>query len=262
MKAVKKLVVMVIAVIGLLSTQEVVAKAEAYLYEDKLENATYDLALCVQLGETDARVYYRKQCDDVDTTIDEIFNFSNIGMIDTGEKSMDYQIFNLYQVSWSEESFDWTISCFYVDITLEYRESAIETVLAKQTVDQLIKNNRHILKDLNDAEKYEWIYQVAIDLLEYDYTLENDSVYEAIYSKDATCVGYTLFYYLMATEMGLPCKIAYGEADGGNHVWNLAELDGKWYYVDATWGEDDYDGYLLKAKKNVKTHISEIKKNP
>ncbi len=33
-----------------------------------------------------------------------------------------------------------------------------------------------------------------------------------------------------------------GTADGQSHAWNLAKLDGEYYYIDTTWGNATYSG--------------------
>ena len=48
----------------------------------------------------------------------------------------------------------------------------------------------------------------------------------------------------MITELGYNNMIISGKA--GNppegHAWNLVEINGQWYHVDPTWGDDEEDG--------------------
>jgi len=41
---------------------------------------------------------------------------------------------------------------------------------------------------------------------------------------------------------GIPCAVVWGTVDGGGHEWNAVELDGNFYYVDATWGDPEING--------------------
>ena len=72
----------------------------------------------------------------------------------------------------------------------------------------------------------------------------------------ALCDGYAMAYEYLMQRAGLSCIVVSGyagptEADTEKHAWNLVELDGEWYEVDATWDDLDFllspseDGYEL-----------------
>ena len=72
----------------------------------------------------------------------------------------------------------------------------------------------------------------------------------------ALCDGYAMAYEYLMQRAGLSCIVVSGyagptEADTEKHAWNLVELDGEWYEVDATWDDLDFllspseDGYDL-----------------
>ena len=49
-------------------------------------------------------------------------------------------------------------------------------------------------------------------------------------------------------------------ATGGNHAWNVVELDGKWYGVDCTYGDDGtqmQDRYLLMGMDRLRGYITD-----
>ena len=58
------------------------------------------------------------------------------------------------------------------------------------------------------------------------------SAYGALVDGDAVCQGYALAYRLLLNELGIPC-ITVASAQM-NHMWNLVELNGRWYHVDVT----------------------------
>lgn len=68
----------------------------------------------------------------------------------------------------------------------------------------------------------------------------------------ALCDGYAMAYEYLLQRAGLSCIVITGyagptETDTMKHAWNLVELDGEWYEVDATW--DDLDFLLSPSEK-------------
>ncbi len=58
----------------------------------------------------------------------------------------------------------------------------------------------------------------------------------------SVCAGYARSLQYMLHTLGLPCTYVSGIAGGETHGWNLAMLDGEWYYMDATWADSDTPG--------------------
>lgn len=54
------------------------------------------------------------------------------------------------------------------------------------------------------------------------------------------CEGYSEAFKIICDRMGIPCVLL----TGMQHQWNAVELDGKWYAVDCTWGDQTGSGSL------------------
>ena len=67
------------------------------------------------------------------------------------------------------------------------------------------------------------------------------TAYGALVKGDAVCEGYTRAMQLLLYEFGINSTTVTGYA-GQPHMWNLVELDGKWYHLDVTWN-DTNNGY-------------------
>ena len=65
------------------------------------------------------------------------------------------------------------------------------------------------------------------------YTLKY-SAYAALINKTAVCQGYTLLLYRLLLELGIDNRIISGKVFGGDHGWNIVELDGFYYNADPT----------------------------
>lgn len=64
---------------------------------------------------------------------------------------------------------------------------------------------------------------------------QNYNAYNALVDEEAVCQGYTLAYTDLLQRVGIP--VSYVTSDGLNHIWNLVEIDNKWYHVDNTWDD-------------------------
>ncbi|MBQ9003273.1 MAG: hypothetical protein IJ087_15600 [Eggerthellaceae bacterium] len=66
----------------------------------------------------------------------------------------------------------------------------------------------------------------------------------ALVNGRAVCGGYANSFAYLLQSAGVECAVVSGHADGSNHAWCLARLDGDYYYVDPTWG-DPVDGPMI-----------------
>lgn len=82
----------------------------------------------------------------------------------------------------------------------------------------------------------------------------------ALRNKKAVCDGYSVLFMELCKANNIPCQVVMGRANENkekikrirnrknfntNHSWNKVQLNGVWYYVDATWSS----GYCDKPVK-------------
>lgn len=75
------------------------------------------------------------------------------------------------------------------------------------------------------------------------------SAYGAIVEGRAVCEGYAKAFQLLSSRVGVECCTIRGQGDGISHMWNLVNIDGSWYHVDATW--DDTEDLINYEHFNV-----------
>ena len=110
--------------------------------------------------------------------------------------------------------------------------------------------------NLNDVLKEKIIYDYVAETVSYDlYTAANINnfgstlphsfdIYGAIVESKAVCEGYSKLFQYLCYLVGINANLAAGTANGGNHMWNTAFIDGKWYQLDVTWDDgEEYIGY-------------------
>lgn len=113
-----------------------------------------------------------------------------------------------------------------------------ETALRK-AYDEAITDDKE--SDLIKAmELHNWLVQHVV----YDMNFSNPnrySGYGAIVDRKCVCMGYSIAYGDLLQLAGI--KHGYVTSYQMNHMWNVVQLDGKWYHVDCTW--DDPSDYAL-----------------
>ena len=122
-------------------------------------------------------------------------------------------------------------------------------------------------EDTSDLEKVRTIYAYVCSHVKYDRVHRDhprfhlrSTAYAALVRQTATCQGYCAALYRMLMEEGIPARIVTGTGLGEGreefHAWNLAELDGAWYALDATWdaGKETW-AYFLRGRGIGEDHI-------
>lgn len=100
-------------------------------------------------------------------------------------------------------------------------------------------------------EKIEAVYDFLCDTITYDFARKHgtelfygerdkenvliaNTAYAGLVEGTCVCEGYASSFYRLMLEMGIDARLVDGFA-GEQHAWNIVELDGQYYYVDATW---------------------------
>ena len=66
------------------------------------------------------------------------------------------------------------------------------------------------------------------------------SAFGALVEGKAVCEGYSRAMQWLLRNSGLKCTLVLGTGkDDEAHMWNLVEVDGNWYHLDATWNDSD-----------------------
>ena len=165
----------------------------------------------------------------------------------------------------------------YLYYTIEARFDYYSTAAQEAEVDKVV-NNFVANIDTNSLTDYQVIKEIhdficdsttydddAIDYLDrtndlgpYKYAW---SSYGAFLKGACVCQGYAVAFYRLCKELGYSVRFvsSYG------HAWNIVGLDGKYYFVDATWDdgaidEGDYDEAYYYFLVNYSTLRSQDQK--
>lgn len=61
--------------------------------------------------------------------------------------------------------------------------------------------------------------------------------YGALVEGKALCEGYSRAMQLLLARFGIASTTVSGIADGEGHMWNVVNIEGEWYHLDATWND-------------------------
>lgn len=123
---------------------------------------------------------------------------------------------------------------------------------------------------LSDFEKQVLVHDWVVKNCTYNNeAIEMESTpYSAIVDGKASCEGYARAAKLALDALGVPCMLVSGKAENEqgaeqNHMWNLVQIEGKFYHMDLTWddpisqkGEEDerYTFLNLTDEDILKSH--------
>ncbi len=91
----------------------------------------------------------------------------------------------------------------------------------------------------SDAEKVLYLHDYLAEYCSYDLTYQNMDAYTAIVNGSTICQGYALAMCVLCRELDIPCYTI--TSDELNHMWNIVQIDGKWYHLDVTYDDSAPD---------------------
>lgn len=111
-------------------------------------------------------------------------------------------------------------------------------------------------KGMSEKDTAEYLHRLMLDNIDYyDYSDKQGKIgnylYDALITGETHCDGSANAYSLLLNLAGIQCleKQYTGENTVG-HTWNMANLDGKWYNIDATAVEErDSEDYDYRVRK-------------
>ncbi|MBZ4212616.1 hypothetical protein LAD74_01245 [Mycoplasma sp. U97] len=206
---------------------------------DKSGNVVSDVKWFIRTQYPGENVYSSSDQTPEDVSI----NITNDGVV-TGKKHQQEQ--RTYQV-WAE----WKGYLFktYVQVLSDDEIRGVdEDAQSRAKVKEIVKGWDN-LSDINKVLKaYDWIaenveYKIRGDLI------SDQTAYSCLIEKSCVCAGYAKGFELFMNELNIPTKTIVGEVRREWHIWNLVEIEGKWYHIDVTW---DANVEWQKNRKKVK----------
>lgn len=151
---------------------------------------------------------------------------------------------------------DMASGCYITTFTMSYRTTAEQEVEMDNKVAEIL--NELNVDSASDYEKIKAVHDYVINHVTYNLNGSDlkYSAYGAAIEGEAVCQGYSLLMYRLLSELGINVRLIPGTANGGGHAWNLVELYGKYYYIDATFddGVKNKSAYFLKGSEDFDSY--------
>lgn len=138
----------------------------------------------------------------------------------------------IYKTTYSDSDYcTFTPGYIYTESEISEIQNAMEAGF--QEVSSLIP------ADASDYEKVRIVYTYVIDNAQYQASDDDQSIAGVFWKKEAVCAGYAGAVQYLLERIGVPCIYVDGSTQGSTegHAWNIVKLDGEYYYVDATNGD-------------------------
>lgn len=134
--------------------------------------------------------------------------------------------------------------------TYEHREDAIfrpsylyneeESIQIREAMEQAFQEVFYrIPEGAGEYDVVSVVYTYLIDETEYVESEHDQSIAGVFWKKQAVCAGYAQAVQYLLGRLGIPCIYVDGDVPGRTegHAWNMVQINGNWYYVDTTNGD-------------------------
>ena len=114
----------------------------------------------------------------------------------------------------------------------------------KKITDEIVaKANKYT--DTYDRLKV--IHDELCEIAKYDISYKRKNWKKILLEGRGVCDAYAKAYEYLCQKAGLDVIYVTGLANGVNgwepHAWDMAKIDGKWYYIDVCWDDSKFGGY-------------------
>ncbi|WLR50658.1 transglutaminase domain-containing protein [Bacillus tianshenii] len=155
-----------------------------------------------------------------------------------------------------------TTASYSINFTANYYQSAQQIEYVRERIPVIL--DEIITPGMNTHEKVKAVHDYIVLNVAYDesYNQGVNAPYFALTGGETLCNGYAMLVYDMLKELQIPVRLISGTAGDIGHAWNLVQLDGEWYHLDATWddpvpdekGRTLYNYYMLTDEMIAEDH--------
>lgn len=176
-------------------------------------NAMFDMKTTVQIQETDK---------------DTMSYIVNMIMADHPE------------LFWCDGVYTYISYDNYSDFSPSYIYDTVEKKSRQKEIDHITNSFlRQLNSEMSDYDKIKSVYEYVIESTDYvTGAPDNQNIYSSIVNRKSVCAGYARMTQYFLQQLGIETLFVPGFVDGTeSHAWNIVKCNGKYYQVDATFGD-------------------------
>lgn len=130
-------------------------------------------------------------------------------------------------------NYDYNKQSYYhvIPYSFTYQSSAAQEAETAAEVERVVQSLS--LNGKSDYEKFAAINEYLYMNVNYDYSYQKHSSYNALIERNSVCQGFATAFYRLSLAAGLDARVVSSSTMG--HGWNIAKLGNHYYYLDATW---------------------------
>ena len=206
-----------------------------------------------QLDEVEKNAY--------DVILDAIMNFTDVlspftVQVTTEQlrRIFDFVLADHPEIFWIRHGLSWSYNQdnnLVTEVRFTYCLTKSEVESRQQKIDMALKSFLATINDnMSDFEVALRVYENIISLVDYDTIGLNKqkregksspetpddlrSIYGVFVNKKAVCAGYAKAAQYLYNLLGIECVYVVSDT----HAWNMIKLEGDYYHLDVTWGDN------------------------
>ena len=205
--------------------------------------------LTVTVEEVAGDFYYQQLSEAEQTAYREMLQGVNgmeetirvhAGRGDDAGKVYEYLLYDRPELFWCDGTSRMTIYEDYTEMSPGYTCTAAEKEQRQAQIDAAAEEcMAGIGADASDYDRIRYVYEYIVSTVDYDENApDNQNIYSALALRRSVCAGYSRAAQYLLKNMGIQCIYVIGNITGqGAHAWNIVQCGGKYYQMDATFGD-------------------------
>ncbi len=137
------------------------------------------------------------------------------------------------------------MQCLY-EINLRYGMSMDELAAKKKQLTALEPFKDVNTDELGEGERALMAYEYLLEHCEITGEGQGGSIYSALIEHASDSEGAALAYVELCRQLGVDCRIVYGQRSWQDHCWNIVRVNGEYYHVDAGLTDANVESDFLK----------------
>lgn len=190
-------------------------------------------------------------------------------------RAINAYIYDNPQVFWLDNLFGYayvgedTMVEFYSVISADECEHKVAVL--NNAVNRIVAS---LEDNMSEFEREKFIHDFVINNNEYKTNVTSVSdgweyftIYGTLVKGESVCEGYAKSIQLLANLCGIQCLTIRGVGNNVGHMWNVINIDGEWYHLDATWDDTingaEYDFFnvddeMIKTSHTISPSADEM----